>query len=127
MRLSATDWVDGGWALEDTLAVSSMLREAGADLVDVSSGGNDPRQQIPLSPGYQVPFAAAVRHSAGIPTGAVGLITEPKQAADILADGSADAVFLARELLREPHWPLRAAAELGGEIRWPEQYLRANP
>ena len=127
VRLSATDWVEGGWALEDTVTVSSMLREAGADLVDVSSGGNDPRQEIPLSPGYQVPFAAAVRRSAGIPTGAVGLITEPKQAADILADGSADAVFLARELLREPHWPLRAAAELGGEIRWPEQYLRAKP
>jgi 2,4-dienoyl-CoA reductase-like NADH-dependent reductase (Old Yellow Enzyme family) len=126
VRLSATDWVDGGWSLEDTVRVAGLLRSVGVDLVDCSSGGNDPRQKIALSAGYQVPFAAAVRHGADVATGAVGLITEPKQAADILADGSADVVLLARELLREPHWPMRAAAELGGDVRWPEQYLRAK-
>ena len=126
VRLSATDWVEGGWTLEDTVRVSRLLGSAGADLIDCSSGGNDPRQEIPLRPGYQVPFAATVREGAGVPTGAVGLITEPKRAADILAHGSADVVLLARELLREPHWPLRAAAELGDEVRWPEQYLRAK-
>ncbi|SES43580.1 2,4-dienoyl-CoA reductase [Pedococcus cremeus] len=126
VRLSATDWVEGGWSLDDTVQVSRLLAAAGADLIDCSSGGNDPRQEITVGPGYQVPFAAEVRRSAGVATGAVGLITEPKQAADILADGSADVVLLARELLREPHWPLRAAAELGGEVRWPEQYLRAT-
>ena len=127
VRLSATDWVEGGWDVEDTVAVAGLLREAGVDLVDVSSGGNDPRQQIAPGPGYQVAFAARVRRAAGVPTGAVGLITEPKQAADILADGSADVVLLGRELLRDPHWPLRAAAELGGQVHWPDQYLRARP
>jgi len=106
--------------------VSSVLREHGVDLVDVSSGGNVPEQQVVLGPGYQVPFARAVRTGAGLPVGAVGLITEPVQAEQVLVEGSADAVLLARELLRDPHWPLRAARELGGEIRWPAQYLRAR-
>ncbi len=127
VRLSATDWADGGWSLEDTVAVSGMLRDAGVDLIDVSSGGNVPHQQIVVGPGYQVPFARAVRSGAGLPTGAVGLITEPAQAEQVLVEGSADAVFLARALLRDPHWALRAAHELGVEVGyWPDQYRRAR-
>jgi 2,4-dienoyl-CoA reductase-like NADH-dependent reductase (Old Yellow Enzyme family) len=126
VRLSATDWAEGGWALDDTVEVATALRDRGVDFLDVSSGGNVPQQQIPTTPGYQVPFARAVREATGLPTGAVGLITEPAQAEQILLDGSADAVLLARALLRDPHWPLRAAHELGGDVRWPEQYLRAS-
>jgi 2,4-dienoyl-CoA reductase-like NADH-dependent reductase (Old Yellow Enzyme family) len=126
VRLSASDWAAGGWTLEEAVAVCSVLREHGVDLVDVSSGGNVPEQQVVLGPGYQVPFARAVRTGAGLPVGAVGLITEPVQAEQVLVEGSADAVLLARELLRDPHWPLRAARELGGEIRWPAQYVRAR-
>ena len=130
VRISATDWVEGGWDIDDSVALSRLLAEAGVDLVDVSSGGTAPAE-IPLGPGYQVPFARRIRHEAGIATGAVGLITEPKQAEDVLADGSADVVLLARELLRNPHWALRAAHELGvgvGEgADWPKQYLRAAP
>jgi 2,4-dienoyl-CoA reductase-like NADH-dependent reductase (Old Yellow Enzyme family) len=96
------------------------------DLIDVSSGGNNPGAKIPLSPGYQVPFAARVRTEASVPTGAVGLITSPAQAESIVADGSADVVFLARELLRDPHFALRAGAELGVEVEWVPQYLRAR-
>jgi 2,4-dienoyl-CoA reductase-like NADH-dependent reductase (Old Yellow Enzyme family) len=126
VRVSATDWVEGGWSDDDTVRLASVLREDGVDLVDVSSGGNV-RAEIPVGPGYQVPFARRVRLEAGIPTGAVGLITEPKQAEEILAEGSADVVLLARELLREPHWPLRAAYELGetDTALWPVQYRRA--
>ena len=126
VRVSATDWADGGWTVEETVEVSRLLASRGVDLVDVSSGGLVPHQQIVLGPGYQVPFARAVREGAGLPVAAVGLITEPAQAEAVLADGSADAVMLARALLRDPHWPLRAARELGGEVRWPEQYLRAR-
>jgi 2,4-dienoyl-CoA reductase-like NADH-dependent reductase (Old Yellow Enzyme family) len=126
VRLSATDWAEGGWGLEETVAVARQLRDHGVDFVDVSSGGNVPNQRITVGPGYQVPFARAVREGSGLPTGAVGLITEPAQAEQILVDGAADAVLLARELLRDPHWPLRAAHELGVEVRWPEQYLRAR-
>jgi len=128
VRVSATDWVERGWTVDDSVRLAALLREDGADLVDVSSGGNAPAD-IPVEPGYQVPFAARIRHEAEVPTGAVGLITEPKQAEDILADGSADVVLLARELLRDPHWPLRAAHELGADdaVRWPPQYLRARP
>jgi 2,4-dienoyl-CoA reductase-like NADH-dependent reductase (Old Yellow Enzyme family) len=129
VRISATDWVEGGWDIDDSVALGRLLNEAGVDLVDVSSGGNAPAE-IPLEPGYQVPFARRIREESQIATGAVGLITEPKQAEDILAEGSADVVLLARELLRDPHWPLRAAYELGvtvGEgIDWPKQYLRAT-
>jgi 2,4-dienoyl-CoA reductase-like NADH-dependent reductase (Old Yellow Enzyme family) len=128
VRISATDWVEGGWSVEDSVTLARLLREAGVDLVDVSSGGNAPAE-IPLEPGYQVPFARRVREEAGIATGAVGLITEPEQAERVVAEGSADAVLLARAMLRDPHWALRAAHELGvpvGEgVTWPRQYLRA--
>jgi 2,4-dienoyl-CoA reductase-like NADH-dependent reductase (Old Yellow Enzyme family) len=126
VRLSATDWVDGGWSADETVRLAALLKEDGVDLVDTSTGGNVPAE-IPTGPGYQVPFARRVRQEAGMPSGAVGLITEPKQAEDILADGSADVVLLARELLRDPHWPLRAAQELGETDLglWPVQYLRA--
>jgi 2,4-dienoyl-CoA reductase-like NADH-dependent reductase (Old Yellow Enzyme family) len=129
VRLSATDWAEGGWDDDQTVRLAGLLAGAGVDLVDTSTGGNV-RARIPVGPGYQVPFARRVRTEAGIPAGAVGLITEPKQAEDILADGSADVVLLGRELLREPHWPLRAAAELGvaeadQEALWPPQYARA--
>lgn len=127
VRLSATDWADGGWSLPETVEVSAGLRELGVDLVDVSSGGNVPQQQITVGPGYQVPFARAVREGSGLPTAAVGLITTAEQAEQVLADGAADAVLLARELLRTPHWPLQAARELGDEIGyWPQQYARAK-
>ena len=128
VRVSATDWAEGGWSLEETVELARGLRDLGVDLVDTSSGGNVPQQRICVGPGYQVPFARAIREGAGIPTGAVGLITEPAQAEQVLAEGSADAVLLARELLRDPHWPLRAAAELGADVDyWPPQYARARP
>jgi 2,4-dienoyl-CoA reductase-like NADH-dependent reductase (Old Yellow Enzyme family) len=126
VRLSATDWTEGGWAVEDCVALAPLLAERGVDLVDTSSGGLHHAQQIAVGPGFQVPFAAAIR-KAGIATGAVGLITEPKQAEEILAREQADVVLLARELLRDPHWPLRAATELGELGSWPAQYERARP
>jgi 2,4-dienoyl-CoA reductase-like NADH-dependent reductase (Old Yellow Enzyme family) len=128
-RASATDWLTenaddprDGWTGADTVRLAGLLRGAGVDLLDVSSGGIVPDATVPIGPGYQVPFAAAVRAESGLPVAAVGKITEPKQAEDIVATGAADAVLLGRELLREPYWPLRAAAELGEEPRWPEQY-----
>ena len=126
VRVSATDWVEGGWDTDDTVRLAALLRDEGVDLVDTSSGGNA-IADVPVGPGYQVPFAARVRTEAGVPSGAVGMITEPKQAEEVLAEGSADVVLLARELLRDPHWPLRAAYELGetGTDLWPVQYRRA--
>lgn len=124
LRISASDWLDGGWTVEDSVILAKEAAARGVDLLDCSSGGNAP-SQIPLEPGYQVPFAAAVREGAGVPTGAVGLITEPAQAEQVVAEGSADVVLLARELLRDPHWPLRAAAALGVEVPLPVQYERA--
>jgi 2,4-dienoyl-CoA reductase-like NADH-dependent reductase (Old Yellow Enzyme family) len=126
VRVSASDWVEGGWDLPQTLALARELKALGVDLLDCSSGGLVPEQQIPLGPGYQVPFAAAVRKETGLCTGAVGMITEPAQAEGIVARGEADAVFLARQLLREPYFALRAAGQLGAEIAWPSQYLRAK-
>ena len=126
VRLSATDWVPGGLTVDEVADVAATLAAHGVDLVDVSSGGNSPEQRITLGPGYQVPFAQAVRERSGLPVGAVGLITEPVQAEKILAEESADGVFLARALLREPTWPQRAAAELGDDIPWPPQYVRAR-
>ncbi len=127
VRISATDWVEGGWSLEDSVWLSAQLKELGIDLVDCSSGGLVPNASISVEPGYQVPFAEEVRRETGISTAAVGLITDPKQAEGIIANGKADAVLLARELLRDPHWPLRAAYELGAEADWPVQYQRAKP
>ena len=126
LRISASDWVEGGWTVDDSVALAKEAAARGVDLVDVSSGGNSPDQAIALGPGYQVPFAAQVRRDAGVPTGAVGLLTDPAQAEQVLADGSADVVLLARELLRDPHWPLHAAAALGDDVAWPVQYDRAR-
>jgi len=126
VRFSATDWTEGGWDQEQTSTVAGWARSAGADFFDISSGGNV-AATVPLAPGYQVPFAEYVRSRAEVPTSAVGLITDPHQAEEIVAFGKADVVMLARELLRDPHWPLRAAHELGVELDyWPGQYLRAK-
>lgn len=127
VRISVTDWVDGGWSLENSVTFARRLKELGIDLVDCSSGGTVPTAKIPLGPGYQTPFAEAVRTRAGIATGAVGLLTSPEQAEQILATGQADAVLLGRELLRNPCWPLVAAKKLGASIEWPKQYVRARP
>jgi 2,4-dienoyl-CoA reductase-like NADH-dependent reductase (Old Yellow Enzyme family) len=126
-RISATDWAEGGFDLEQSIVLARALREAGVDVVDCSSGGLVPHAKVPLAPGYQVPFAAAIRERAGTMTGAVGLITEAAQAEAIVAEGRADLVLLAREMLRDPYWPLHAAQALGAEVRWPDQYLRARP
>ncbi len=125
VRVSATDWVAGGWDIDECVELARWLKQDGVDLIDVSSGGLSPRQAIAPSPGYQVPFAARIRREAGIATGAVGLITEAHQADAILARGDADLVLIARELLRDPHFPRRAAAELGVAIEAPPQYGRA--
>lgn len=127
VRLSCTDWVEGGWDLESSIALCRRLRDLGVDLADCSSGGIVSDARIPAAPGFQVPFAAEIRRQAGIPTAAVGLITAPAQAEQIVATGQADAVLLGRELLRDPHWPLHAARALGAEVEWPAQYLRARP
>ena len=127
VRISATDWTEGGWTIEDSIELSRRLAPLGVDLIDCSSGGIMSGAKIPLKPGYQVEFAARIKREAGIATGAVGLITEPQQANDIIANGEADVVLLARELLRDPYFPMHAAEALGGEVRWPEQYLRAKP
>ena len=125
VRISATDWVDGGWNLDESVALAKELRALGADLVDCSSGGLSPLAKIPLGPGYQVPFAARIRAEAEVATGAVGLITEPEQAEQILAEGSADLILLARQLLRNPRWPLHAAQVLNTKVSWPASYARA--
>ncbi|MGE0715692.1 MAG: NADH:flavin oxidoreductase/NADH oxidase [Alphaproteobacteria bacterium] len=127
VRLSCTDWIEGGLTLADTIEVARWLKETGqVDLVDCTSGGLDPRQTIPVHPGYQVPFAEAIRREAGIATGAVGLIHTPEHAEDIIANGRADLVFLGRTLLAEPHWPLHAANVLKASPAWPLQYERGN-
>ena len=127
VRFSASEWVEGGWTVEETAELSKVLGDHGVDLVDVSSGGNVAEADINIGPGYQVPFAHQVRESSGVPTVAVGLITDPQQAEDVLVDGSADAIMLARVALREPAWPLRAAHELGidrHDAPYPKQYTR---
>ncbi|WP_447004731.1 NADH:flavin oxidoreductase/NADH oxidase [Saccharothrix isguenensis] len=125
VRVSATDWVEGGWTAEDSVELARDLAALGADLIDVSTGGNVPTADIPTGPGYQVPFAEAVRRKADVPTGAVGMITDARQAEQVLADGSADLVLLGRELLRDPYWPLHAARQLGVQVDPPRQYARA--
>jgi 2,4-dienoyl-CoA reductase-like NADH-dependent reductase (Old Yellow Enzyme family) len=125
LRISATDWADGGWTVEESVELARQVKPLGVDLVDVSSGGLVPHAKIPLGPGYQVPFAARVRREAGIATSAVGLITTAAQAEGIVADGAADVVSIARESLRDPYFPRRAAHELGASIDAPVQYQRA--
>jgi 2,4-dienoyl-CoA reductase-like NADH-dependent reductase (Old Yellow Enzyme family) len=125
-RLSASDWAEGGWDLEQSIVLSRQLKEIGIDLVDCSSGGLVADAKVPMAPGYQVPFAQAIRKEAGIATGAVGLITDARQAEAIIANEQADAVLLARAMLRDPYWPLHAARELGVDVEWPKQYLRAK-
>ena len=125
VRVSATDWVQGGWDIGDCVQLCRWLKDDGVDLIDCSSGGNVPNATIPVAPGYQVPFAARIRREAGIATGAVGLITDARQADAILERGDADLVLFARELLRDPYFPRRAAAELGARIEAPVQYGRA--
>ncbi|MFN8574427.1 MAG: NADH:flavin oxidoreductase/NADH oxidase [Gemmatimonadaceae bacterium] len=127
LRISATDWTDGGWEIEQSLELARRVKSEGVDLIDCSSGGLVYGAKVPIGPGYQVPFAKRVRADAGIPTAAVGLITQPEQADAILRDGSADMVLLARELLRQPRWPLLAAHALGVSVPWPSAYERARP
>jgi 2,4-dienoyl-CoA reductase-like NADH-dependent reductase (Old Yellow Enzyme family) len=125
VRISATDWTDGGWTIEDSVALAAQLKERGVDVIDCSSGGNVPHARITVGPGYQVPFAERIRRQAGVMTAAVGLITEPAQAEEILREGQADLVLLARQMLRDPYWPLHAAAALGDVVSPPIQYQRA--
>jgi 2,4-dienoyl-CoA reductase-like NADH-dependent reductase (Old Yellow Enzyme family) len=125
-RISATDWADGGWDLAQSIELCKRLKAIGIDLVDCSSGGNIATQKIALGPGYQVPFADAIRREAGIPTAAVGLISEPVQAEQILSLGQADAICLARALLRDPYWPRHAAKALKVDMAWPNQYKRSD-
>jgi 2,4-dienoyl-CoA reductase-like NADH-dependent reductase (Old Yellow Enzyme family) len=127
VRISATDWEAGGWDLEQSVELARQLKSLGVDLIDCSSGGNLPQAKIPVGPGYQTAFAERIRREVAIPTGALGLITSPVQADHIIRTDQADLVLLAREFLRDPYWPLRAARELGHAIRWPVQYLRAAP
>jgi 2,4-dienoyl-CoA reductase-like NADH-dependent reductase (Old Yellow Enzyme family) len=125
VRLSATDWAEGGWDIDECVELARLLRVDGVDVIDCSSGGTVPHPKIPVGPGYQVPFAARIRREAGIATSTVGLITEPLQAEEILQRGDADVIEMAREFLRDPYFPRRAAKELGASIRAPEQYERA--
>jgi 2,4-dienoyl-CoA reductase-like NADH-dependent reductase (Old Yellow Enzyme family) len=126
LRISASDWTEGGWTIEDSIALARQVKPLGVDLIDCSSGGIVPAAKIPLGPGYQTPFAERIRRETGILSGAVGMITAPEQAQHILATGQADFVLLAREILRDPYWPLRAAQLLKQNVQWPKQYLRAR-
>lgn len=126
VRISATDWAPGGWHEAEAVQLAVLLKAKGIDLIDCSSGGLASTQQIPLGPGYQVPFAEKIKKETGIPTGAVGLITSATQAEAILTSGQADLIVMARELLRDPYFPLHAARELGVDVAWPDQYLRAK-
>lgn len=125
VRISATDWAEGGWDIDQSVQLSKVLKSVGVDLMDVSSGALVPGVTMPIGPGYQTAFAERIKREAGIPTGAVGMITEPAQADHILRTGQADLVLLAREFLRDPYWGIHAAAALKKDARWPSQYLRA--
>ena len=127
MRISAADWIDGGWTIDESVKLAAQLKPMGVDLIDCSSGGNVPHATIPVGPGYQVAFAERIRREAEIMTGAVGMITSPVQAEHIIRTEQADAVIMAREFLRDPYWPLQAARELRQPVAWPVQYLRAAP
>ena len=126
VRVSATDWLPGGWDIDQSIVLAKLLSEIGVDLIDCSSGFVVPKEPIPFGPGFQVPFAARIKAEANIATGTVGCITDPVQAEQIVATGQADAVFLGRQMLRDPYWPLHAAQELHADISWPNQYLRAK-
>ncbi|SDY22343.1 NADH:flavin oxidoreductase/NADH oxidase [Hymenobacter psychrophilus] len=127
VRISATDWTEGGWTGDDSVRLARLLQDAGVDLLDCSTAANVPKADIPVGPGYQVQFAEQVRRETGLPTGAVGLITDAQQAEEIVASGQADVVLLGRESLRDPYFPLHAAHELGVDVKWPVQYERAQP
>jgi 2,4-dienoyl-CoA reductase-like NADH-dependent reductase (Old Yellow Enzyme family) len=127
IRISSSDWMEGGWDMDQSVQLAAILKENGVDLVDCSSGGAVPEARIRTGPGYQVPFAERIKKETGILTGAVGLITGPEQAEQILEQGQADLILLAREFLRDPYFPLHAAQTLGENIPWPDQYLRAKP
>lgn len=127
VRISASDWAEGGWDVGQSVALVKELQKIGIDFIDTSSGGNIKSARIAVGPGYQVPFADTIRKETGIATGAVGMITDPMQAEQIVVEGKADAVLLARELLRDPYWPLHAAHRLGVDLQWPNQYARAKP
>lgn len=126
VRISATDWLEGGWTIEDSIELSKTLKNCGVDLIDVSSGGTSSGAPVPVGPGYQVPLAHQIRVESQIPTSAVGMITDPQQAEAIIAEGRADAVMLGREMLRNPRWAFHAAHVLGAEVKWPNQLLRAK-
>ena len=125
-RISVTDWSEGGWDVDQSVRLAARLKETGVDLIDCSSAGNVHRATVPAGPGYHVPFAARIKKEAGIAAGAVGFITSPEQAEQIVATGQADMVILAREMLRNPYWPLAAARQLKAEVEWPKQYVRAK-
>lgn len=125
-RLSVTDWAEGGWTLEDSIALARRLKPLGVDLMDCSSGGVVPHARIPVGPGYQVRFAERIKHDADMLTGAVGMITAPEQADQVIRTGQADVVLLARQLLRDPYWPLHAARALKQQVSWPPQYFRSR-
>jgi 2,4-dienoyl-CoA reductase-like NADH-dependent reductase (Old Yellow Enzyme family) len=125
VRISCTDWVEGGWGIDDSVKLAKMFKDEGVDLIDCSSGGNIAKAKIPIAPGYQIPFSEKIKKETGILTGGVGLITEPKQADEIIRTGEADLVLLAREILRNPYWPINAARELGVKIEIPNQHKRA--
>jgi 2,4-dienoyl-CoA reductase-like NADH-dependent reductase (Old Yellow Enzyme family) len=127
VRISATDWTEGGWDVEQSVELARRLKGLGVDVIDCSSGGNVEKAKVPIGSGYQVPFAERIKREADVATAAVGMITAPAQADQIIRTGQADLVLLARELLRDPYWPLRAARELGQATPWPAQYLRAGP
>jgi 2,4-dienoyl-CoA reductase-like NADH-dependent reductase (Old Yellow Enzyme family) len=127
VRISASEWVDGGFDIGEAVALATLLKGLGVDLIDCSSGGNAAKAKIPAEPGYQLPFAERIKRETGIMTGAVGMIVAPEQADQIIRNDDADFVLLARELLRDPYWPMRAAKELGQTMPWPAQYLRAGP
>lgn len=127
LRVSVTDWVEGGWDVDEAVELAKRVQQRGVDLIDCSSGGLAMNQKITIGPGYQVPFAERIKRDAAMPTGAVGLITTAQQADDIIRNGQADCVIMARELLRDPYFPLHAAQELGVNMSWPAQYLRAAP
>jgi 2,4-dienoyl-CoA reductase-like NADH-dependent reductase (Old Yellow Enzyme family) len=125
VRISATEWTAGGWEMDESVVLARVLKQHGVDLIDTSSGGNVAGATIPTGPGYQAPFAERIRREAEVATGAVGQITAPAQADQLIRNGQADLVLLAREMLRDPYWPLHAADQLSADIAWPPQYLRA--